>query len=244
MTGLRLPLLPAVLLPIALAACAAPAPTAVAPLPPTPRTVVTLGDSVPAGSACDCEPFPQLYARAQHATDVNLAEPGSTATDLRTALPAEREVLSTAAEVIIMTGANDLAADFDPAQDPDYAAIASGVQADVAASVAAIEQIHKVPVIVLGYWNVVLDGRVGADEYGPSGVRAAADATAAINNALKSAAAQTGASYVSTFSAFHGPAGDQDPTTLLASDGDHPNAAGHEAIAALLPPLVESRPPA
>ena len=83
-------------------ACATAVPVAD---PPQLRTVVTLGDSVPAGTACGCDPFPELYARAQHATDVNLAEPGSTATDVRVAVPGNRDVLSTAAEVVIMTGA-------------------------------------------------------------------------------------------------------------------------------------------
>ena len=32
-------------------------------------------------------------------------------------------------------------------------------------------------------------------------------------------------------SAFKGDDRDQDPTALLAPDGDHPNAAGHQAIA-------------
>jgi acyl-CoA thioesterase I len=220
------------------AACAAP-PVAADP-PAEPRTVVTLGDSVPAGTACDCDPFPTLYARAQNATDINLAASGSTATDLRVAVPADRDVLSTATEVVIMTGANDVAASFDPSDTTDYADAAAGVRTDVAASIAAIQQIHHVPVIVLGYWNVVLDGQVAAEEYGADGVRQAAEATTAINNALKAAAAQSGATFIDTYAAFHGPTGSKDPTTLLASDGDHPNAAGHAAIAALLPSLSEA----
>jgi len=92
-------------------------------------------------------------------------------------------------------------------------------------------------VVVLGYWNVVLDGRVGATEYGPDEARAAADATTRVNDALRDAAAATGATYVPTLAAFHGDDGTLDPTRLLAADGDHPNAAGHAAIAALIPPL-------
>jgi lysophospholipase L1-like esterase len=45
------------------------------------------------------------------------------------------------------------------------------------------------------------------------------------------AARATGALYVSTYTAFKGPAGTNDPTGLLAADGDHPNAAGHQLIA-------------
>ena len=204
------------------AACADPGAT------PGP-TVVTLGDSVPAGSGCGCDPFPALYARAQHAAGINLAEPGSTAADVRASIPADRDDLSRATEVVIMTGANDIASSVgDTAR---YAPVAAAVQADVAAAVTAIEQIHRVPVIVLGYWNVVLDGKVGAARYGPGGVRDATDATGAINQALRNAASATGATYVSTLPAFHGQDGTHDPTDLLAPDGDHPNAAGHQAIA-------------
>ncbi|WP_213007746.1 SGNH/GDSL hydrolase family protein [Paractinoplanes toevensis] len=208
---------------------------------PIPRpSVVTLGDSVPAGTACGCDPFPARYAQAQHAIDVNLAEPGSTAADLRAAVPGERDVLAAATEVVIMTGANDLAGSFDdPAR---YGPVTAGVEADVVAAVAAIERIHRVPVIILGYWNVVRDGRVGAAAYGPAGVAAAARATAELNRALQAAADASGARFVATLAAFHGPGGDRDPTGLLAPDGDHPDAAGHAAIAALLPPLAAAGP--
>ena len=94
-----------------------------------------------------------------------------------------------------------------------------------------------------GYWNVVLDGRVGAEQYGPDGVRAAAEATRYANDALRVAARQTGARYVPTEAAFHGDDGGRDPTGLLAPDGDHPNAAGHAAIAALIPPLPPAASP-
>jgi lysophospholipase L1-like esterase len=226
-----------------LGACAgASAATAVPGAPPgvreTPGTpsVVTLGDSVAAGSECGCDPFPARYARAQHAVDVNLAESGATASDVRDELPGDRGALSRAAEVLIMIGANDVA---DTIDDPTtYAAAAAGVRNDVTATIAGIEQSHSVPVIVLGYWNVVLDGRVGQQTYGPAGVRAAAQATAMINNALRAAAAtDPDARYISTEPAFHGADGTHDPTGLLATDGDHPNAAGQAAIAALLPPL-------
>ena len=52
----------------------------------------------------------------------------------------------------------------------------------------------------------------------------------------------TGATYISTLPAFHGQDGTRDPTNLLAPDGDHPNAAGHAAIAALLPALPPPPP--
>jgi acyl-CoA thioesterase I len=171
-TGKRLALLLAVGLVVAACGTAVRAPV-------TP-VVVTLGDSVPAGTACGCDPFPRLYAQAQHAADVNLAVPGSTAADVLAALPANRGVLAGAAEVLLMTGANDV----DDVGDP-----------------------------------------------GP-----AADAVR-VNTALRKAAANGNATYVPTLEAFHGDDGTRDPTGLLAPDGDHPNAAGHAAIAALIPPL-------
>jgi acyl-CoA thioesterase-1 len=175
------------------------------------------------------------YARAQHAVDVNLAESGYTAADVLAQVPADSAVLSGAAEVLLMVGANDLAEAFD--DDHPYAPAAATVRIDVAATITAIERVRRVPVIVLGYWNVVLDGQVGAARYGPSQVRAAAEATRYANDALQAAARQAGARFVPTEQAFHLPDGGRDPTALLAPDGDHPDAAGHAAIAALLPPL-------
>ncbi|GAA0463988.1 hypothetical protein Ade02nite_30850 [Paractinoplanes deccanensis] len=214
----------AVLLLLCLGACA----------PSTP-TVVTLGDSVPAGAACACRPFPQLYAAAQHARNVNLARSGATAADVLSQVDGERPVLTSATEVIIMIGANDMAGDFR--QPARYATVAAGVRDDVASTVAAIERIHRVRVVLLGYWNVVLDGQVAEKQYGTAAVRDSVAATAAVNDALRAAAQRTGAVYVPTGAAFHGPDGTRDPTGLLAADGDHPNAAGQAAIAALIPPL-------
>ncbi len=206
----------------------------------SPPSVVTLGDSVAAGAACGCDPFPALYARAQHATDVDLARGGATAADVRAGLGDMRDDLSSAAEVVIMIGANDMADVFG--QPSRYASVAAGVENDVAATITAIRQLHQVPVIVLGYWNVVQDGQVGAAAYGTDGVRDAARATSLVNQALQEAAAKTGADYLSTAAAFHGDDGGRDPTGLLSPDGDHPNAAGQAAIAALIPPLQGSLP--
>jgi lysophospholipase L1-like esterase len=225
------------LVPLLLGACDT-APPAAAPI--VLRSVVALGDSVPAGSACGCDPFPDLYAEAQHAVDVNLAEPGYTTSDVIGQLPGDRSVLSSAAEVLLMIGANDLAGAFDG--DDPYAPAAARVKTNVVDIVTTIEKTNRVPVIVLGYWNVVLDGQVAAREYGAAEVRDAQEATDLTNQALEEAATQTGAVYVSTVQAFHGDDGERDPTDLLAPDGDHPNAAGHAAIAALIPPLPSAGP--
>jgi lysophospholipase L1-like esterase len=200
--------------------------------------VVTLGDSVPAGTACDCTPFPDLYAHMLHpeARSVNLAQPGYTASDVQGQLTdaGVRTDLRDAAVVLVMVGANDLADAFDNSRDAAaYQAAAATVQADVAAIVTTVIQIHATPVtvLVLGYWNVVKDGSVGLAEYGADGLKSAEQATRDCNQALRRAAQQSGARYVTTTPVFKGTDRQEDPTDLLAADGDHPNAAGHQAIA-------------
>lgn len=53
-----------------------------------------------------------------------------------------------------------------------------------------------------------------------------------MNAAIKSTAAKSGSAYVDLRAAFKGPDYAYDETRYLSSDGDHPNAAGHEQIAA------------
>ena len=51
---------------------------------------------------------------------------------------------------------------------------------------------------------------------------------------IRDVAAQTGSTYVDLRAAFKGPDHAYDETQYLASDGIHPNAGGHEKIAAAL----------
>jgi lysophospholipase L1-like esterase len=231
----------ALLLALCLAGCTVntPAPSGLAlPAPPGAPVVVTLGDSVPAGTACDCDPFPDLYARriSPDARSVNLAQPGFTSADVRgqVGVAGVRAALRGATVVLIMAGANDLAGAFDNDRDDDaYQASAARVESNVAAVVGTVAQIHGTPVtvLVLGYWNVVKDGAAGLATYGADGLSSAESATHYANQALRQAAGRSGARYVPTTPAFKGDDRDQDPTALLAPDGDHPNAAGHQAIA-------------
>jgi lysophospholipase L1-like esterase len=233
----RLPV--AVALAVAVAGCAAPMPIPAPPSePPGTPVVVTLGDSVPAGTACDCDPFPDRYARlvSPAAVSVNLAQPGDTSADVRDEVDADdiRADLRRATIVLIMAGANDLAAAFDDERDDHaYETSAAQVEANVAATVDTILQVHSTPVtvLVLGYWNVVKDGSAGFAAYGAEGLASARGATRYCNLALQRAAKQAGARYVPTTAAFRGEHRTLDPTGLLASDGDHPNADGQEAIA-------------
>jgi acyl-CoA thioesterase I len=209
---------------------------------PAGPVVVTFGDSVPAGTACDCVAFPDLYARALSpvAASVNLARSGYTSDDVRAQVEtaAAQAAVRSATLVLIMVGANDFGDAFAQALDGTdgaeaYARVADAVNGNVAAVVARIRELSGVhlPVLVLGYWNVMADGAVGRADYGTDGEVDARTATDFANGALHRAADQADARYVATDAAFLGPAGDQDPTDLLADDGDHPNAKGHAAIA-------------
>jgi lysophospholipase L1-like esterase len=213
-----------------LAGCTAPGHSTPAPDGSAPA-VVTFGDSVPAGTACGCTAFPDIYAGLLGATSQNLAESGFTSLDVRQQLatPQAAAAVRTASVVMVMAGANDLAEAFD-AGGGSYAAPAAQVQQNIAAVVAAVHGLRpSASVLIFGYWNVVEDGDVGRTDYGGDGVAEAAAATKYCNDALRRAA--TGAIYVDTTTALKGDNGHADPTDLLAADGDHPNAAGHEAIA-------------
>ena len=65
-------------------------------------------------------------------------------------------------------------------------------------------------------------------------MKAANQATAYANKAILRAARAKGATYVSTYVVFRGADGKADPTSLLAADGDHPNARGDQRIAQAL----------
>ena len=212
-----------------------PAPTAAAPV------VVTFGDSVPAGTACGCTPFPELYAQRIGAGSDNLAQPGFTSLDVRRQLGTRQAeaAVRTASVVLVMAGANDLAAAFDTG-DGSYPGPASQVERNVSAVVADVHTLSPAAaVVIFGYWNVVEDGDVGRSDYGDDGVAEAAAATKLCNEALRRAA--RGALYLDTTTALKGDSGEQDPTDLLAADGDHPNAAGHRAIAAAAYAILPDR---
>ncbi len=207
--------------------------------PGGPPVVVTLGDSVPAGTSCDCDPFPDLYARDLRppGVSVNDSQPGFTSADVRGQLGDRtvRAALDDASIVLIMIGANDVADafDHDNTDTAGFQDAADTVEQNVDAIVTTIrgDRTPAPVVLVLGYWNVVKDGAVGLAEYGAAGEKSAVQATRITNAALRQAATDSGAHYVTTTPVFKGDSRDQDPTALLAADGDHPNAAGHMAIA-------------
>jgi acyl-CoA thioesterase-1 len=216
-----------------------PAPTPSGSAADTP-VVVALGDSVPAGSACDCVPFPTLYARrlSPAGRTVMLAQGGFTSADVLAQVgdAANSAALRSASIVLIMAGANDVAATFEAgdASTADYLTAAAQVRTNLTATLARIRQLDgaAVPIMVLGYWNVVEDGDVGRADYGSAEAAETVTITGYTNDAISAAASAGNALYVSTTASFRGADGTADPTGLLATDGDHPNAKGHEAIAA------------
>jgi lysophospholipase L1-like esterase len=149
-----------------------------------------------------------------------------------------RQALTNATTVLLMVGANDFYRPFKRVRDgasttTEYRAAARQVRTNLERTISQIRSLHDGPVniVVLGYWNVVGDGRVARREYGRAGVAAAESATGWANRALRAAARTGRARYVSTYQAFKGADGHKDPTPLLAADGDHPNAAGHRLLA-------------
>ncbi len=212
-------------------------------------SVVAFGDSVPSGTACGCTSFVDLYAAmVAHRTGSrvgvqNFAHQGNgnTSGDIRRQVqaPAAQAAIRGATTVIIMVGANDFIGPFDRDRRGScsgagcYASTAGAVRDNVTATLQRIRSARRTPVsvVVLDYWNVVKDGRVGRAEYGAGGMAKALNATAYANRALHAAAQAQHAAYVSTRTAFRGRDDRQDPTPLLAADGDHPDARGHRRIA-------------
>jgi lysophospholipase L1-like esterase len=92
--------------------------------------------------------------------------------------------------------------------------------------------------VLLDYWSVWLGGKYAAAK-GEAYVDAAARVTDDVNDVIKSTAAKSGSAYVDLRAAFKGPDYSFDETHYLSSDGDHPNAAGHERIASAAEAVIE-----
>jgi lysophospholipase L1-like esterase len=99
--------------------------------------------------------------------------------------------------------------------------------AEIVARVQELTEGHRVLLILLDYWSVWLGGQYAAAE-GPAYVDAVTGVTDQVNNVIRETAAETGSAYVDLRAAFKGPNYAYDETRYLASDGDHPNAAGHQ----------------
>jgi len=225
-----------------------------APDGPSRLRVAALGDSVTAGTRCDCAAFPELYAkllgdRYGAGTRVdNRGVPGATSSDLVNDLSTDAVASSVqAADVVLITiGANDFGdkADAVLAQlcgDADDLACARSGLTTLGHNLDAIVERTRglrrgqpTAILVTGYWNVYEDGDVADHDYAKEGRVESDRLTLVVNEVLRQRAREDGATYVDLTTPFRGPDGTWNPSDLLASDGDHPNAAGHRLIAKTL----------
>lgn len=218
--------------------------------PPTASVVLGLGDSVTAGSNCDCTDFIHLYAaglpaaKGGPAEPINLGKGGSTSVDLLDDLRHDSTTKDDAARAnidVITIGANDLqpllatwqASDCDnTCYDGATRAVGDRIRA-IVQTIRNLRGTAPTTVFVTSYWNVFADGQVAREESGEEYLTWSDTLTQALNTQICSAAKATGSTCVDLHAPFKGN-GSMDPTPLLADDGDHPNAAGHHVIATTL----------
>jgi len=203
--------------------------------PRLPLRLSALGDSVPAGSGCHCQPYPELVGGPAHTA--NGAVAGYQSQDVVDQLDQARDVQAAVAGspvVLIEVGANDVAeteacgttvACYRPKLGP--------LQTNLTRIVARVRQLthaHPLQVVLVNYWSVWLAGRYAQDR-GAAYVTAAESLTTQVNAVIAEVARRSGAVEVDLVRAFGGPDGTDDETAALAPDGDHPNAAGQARIA-------------
>ena len=212
----------------------------------TSRTwsIIALGDSVPSGYNCNCTPYPQLSANGlttstgQTVTATNDAVAGYTTTDVLKQLNSDRPVIDQvrkADAVEINIGANDVPynAKTCGTSVACYAPLVPSMQKNLAAIVSRVHDLtagHKVLVVLLDYWSIWLGGTYARSK-GHAYVSAARQMTAQVDAAIKTTADQNRSAYVSEQRAFKGPSYGYIESHYLAADGEHPSAAGHQAIA-------------
>jgi len=213
-------------------------------------SVVALGDSVPSGYNCGCTPYPELSATSltvpatRDVAATNDAVNGFTSSDVLRQLRSDSDVSSDVrkADVVeIEVGANDVAYSGSCRTSVDcYQSTIPAIKQNLPEIVAQVRELtngHPVLVVLLDYWNVWLGGQY-AKARGPGYVDAADTVTDQVNTIIKGTAIETGSSYVDLRAVFKGPDYDNDETGYLASDGDHPNMAGHEQIAAAVVDVI------
>ena len=220
-------------------------------LGPAIHEVVGLGDSVPAAGACSCTSFVTLLAQrlsdrgdVPAATVRNQAVGGLTSQGLLGMVTATHLQSGPGTVILVTIGANDFNAgqlSRSACAGPDRLACFHSGLAALAQHLEATLRLLLPPgrahglVLLTGYWNVFLDGSLGRAR-GPDYVSGSLALTSAVNGVIRSSAKNAGQTYVDLDGAFHGPGVAEDD--LLATDGDHPSAAGHEVIATLLDGVV------
>lgn len=208
------------------------------------RQIVTLGDSVPAGTACGCTAFPELVTQIARrdepaANGTNLASEGATIPSVNAQLDdaTVRATLATADVVLLTVGANDLAS-LDTAEA--NGGCDAGCRAPVVASTATalgtlISRLRSLTppgaqVVWTTYWNVFQDGDQGVQQDGVDTVTWSRTLTEEANKADDAAVRAADGEVVDLTVPFMA-GGQGQLSDLLAADGDHPSAAGHRLIA-------------
>ncbi|MFC8504469.1 SGNH/GDSL hydrolase family protein [Pedococcus sp. NPDC057267] len=236
---------------------ASPSPTTTGAAPLPTLRLVGLGDSVMSGAACACQPFLAQYASMLATRDhravspSNLGESGLTAAQLVDQLsePGVAAEVASAGTVVVTIGANDLLPLVSTWSDGgcDTSCVQPAVAQMRQAVAQVLSRIHSlVPdstqVLVTDYWNVFEDGDVADSKEGPGFAGWSDGVTVAANAAICTEAQSAGDVCVDLYHPFLGADGTNNPTSLLAEDGDHPDAAGHTLIAKAL--LSETPQPA
>jgi lysophospholipase L1-like esterase len=218
---------------------------------PTPHVVLALGDSVPSGAVCHCRPFPETYGlllsrrTGARVTVDNRAVGGLDTAGLVAQLrqPGTADAVRRADVFLVTIGANDFGDHHDQvvsgrcgAGDVDCVADELTSMRDRLARVLdrirSLRDGRPTTILVTGYWNVFQDGDVARRAFGESGLQASLRLTRRANEVIQGVSDAAGARYVDIFEPFEKPGGHI--TSLLAGDGDHPDAAGHDLIARAL----------
>lgn len=241
-------------------ACASSANSSSSPTGTTgaPRTwsIVALGDSVPSGYKCNCTPYPQLSAKGlaastgQTVTATNDAVAGYTTSRVLQQLNSHTAVIDAVrnADVVeINVGANDVPYNKNSCGTSAdcYGPLVAPMQKNLAAIVSRVHELasgRKVLVVLLDYWSIWLGGTYARNK-GDAYVKAAREMTAKVDAAIKTTANQSGSAYVSVRRAFKGPSFGYIESHYLATDGDHPNAEGHQAIATATEAIIKNTLP-
>ncbi|GAA3674659.1 hypothetical protein GCM10022237_37810 [Nocardioides ginsengisoli] len=227
--------------------------------PQPTHDVLALGDSVPSGRSCDCDPFPVTYGAelsqrtGARVTVDNRAVSGLDTEGLMQQLqgPGMQDAVRRADIVLLTIGANDFGDHHDDVVtgactqgnsdcvSDELSSLRSHL-ASVIDTIRALRGGQQTEILVTGYWNVFEDGAVAREEFGEAGLQQSLDLTVRANAVISAVSADTGARYVDLFAPFE--ESGRDVTSLVAADGDHPDAAGHQLIANALLDAWTPRP--
>jgi lysophospholipase L1-like esterase len=208
-----------------------------------------LGDSVPAADTCGCRGFLEQSADllapliGRPVGLHNDAVDGWTTATVVNALHSgavRKDLAGGAGLVVIEAGANDLPLGkiTDPSCQPVvtsscFRPTLTAVGQALTMAVDLIRKIdpdHHPQIVLMGYWNVGVDGDVGRRR-GQAYLTDSNELTLALNQVVRTVVARTGTIYVDAYTPLKGPDGGRDPSPYLLPDGDHPNRAGHLLLA-------------